>query len=211
MKEKDSAYYDSVYSRDNSPYLGMPEELEAYYPTWSRAASFICRFSERKGPVKIIDIGCGPGHFAKVLEEKGFFKRNSSNLYFGYDFSPKAVSMAKDLVLNANVNFYEKDVVSGTNTFSEAFEEGPKNIIYCSFEFLEHVEEDLLVLSKAKKGSKIFASVPSFDSAGHVRFFESSKEVIDRYSSSIRFNSVEEYPVGDSDEHKLYFMNGTII
>ena len=220
MKEKDSIYYNKVYSREGSPYLGAPKDLEVYYEVWLRAAKIICSYKNIEGAIKIIDIGCGPGHFPKVLDQEGFFKKKSKNLYFGYDFSSKAISMARNLNDSSGATFFERDVVANENAFYEALDDDGGKIVYCSFEFLEHVESDLLVLSRLEKGSKILASVPSFDSAGHVRFFKNLEEVSHRYSTFISFDDIKEHEyiskIYDTKtrqrvKHKLYLMVGTVI
>jgi 2-polyprenyl-3-methyl-5-hydroxy-6-metoxy-1,4-benzoquinol methylase len=59
-------------------------------------------------------------------------------------------------------------------------EEYDYDAIVCT-EFLEHVGEDIECLTRIRRGSLVFGSVPSFPSAGHVRTFSSEKEVRSRY------------------------------
>lgn len=211
MKEKGPEYYNEIYSKEDSPYLGQPEELIHYYPSWTRAVDIIMRKSKVIGGIRIVDAGCGPGHFPRILEEKGFFS-NEKNSYFGYDFSSQAIKMAKKMVNHKNAYFYEKNIISDENPFREAYSGRMfDSIIFVSFEFLEHVEEDLGVFDKMKKNSDIFITVPNFDSTGHVRFFEKTKDVSDRYGEKILIKrEIEEHYIKDDKLWKLYFVRGKV-
>ena len=49
------------------------------------------------------------------------------------------------------------------------------------FEVLEHIQDDLGVLNRIPRGTKLLLSVPNFDDPYHVRYFSSEKEVYERY------------------------------
>ena len=52
-----------------------------------------------------------------------------------------------------------------------------------STEFLEHVDSDLEVLGKIRKGSYFIGTVPNFPYTSHVRHFQNTAEVAERYAS----------------------------
>jgi len=56
---------------------------------------------------------------------------------------------------------------------------------------LEHLENDLKIISSVKAGTLVVLSLPSFNAIGHVRFFRSEKEVYDRYFSLLKFLCIE--------------------
>jgi hypothetical protein len=57
--------------------------------------------------------------------------------------------------------------------------------IFVAVELLEHLEDDLALLSKLPKNRHFVGSVPTFKSEAHLRTFDSAQEVIERYGSVI--------------------------
>jgi SAM-dependent methyltransferase len=213
-KEKNSEYYDRVYSREDSPYMLPPNELELYYAMWKEAAAIIGReerrFVKNRWKRNVVDIGCGPGHFARVLIDEGMFHREVYS-YTGYDFSTVSIRMAKKMADNNRCEFILKDVVK--EDLSRRWPNLGSKAIYVSFEFLEHVDKDIDVIKKIPSGSIFIFSVPNFDSDGHVRFFKDAEEVRGRYSEQIIFKSITEIlhpspPVSDPDA-KIFLGYGT--
>lgn len=196
-KEKNSNYYDRVYST-SKVYIKNPEEIDEYFSLWTTAADIISK-SEYDS---IIDLGCGPGHFAKVILDKNILGRSVSK-YFGYDFSSTSLSMAKNLIKNNNLCiFEEKNLLEYDFSYLKS-----EKSIYVSFEFLEHIYEDLSIIRKIPVGSDICFSVPSFDAIGHVRYFNTSNDVINRYSELININNLIEINFHNG-KNKVFLFEG---
>ena len=85
-EELNKEFYDSVYEKGGFEklYLKEAKEIKSYYPTWKYSYDYIIE----KGIKNIIDLGCGPGHFASL------FKNGDDVSYTGYDFSVVAIEQA---------------------------------------------------------------------------------------------------------------------
>ena len=57
----------------------------------------------------------------------------------------------------------------------------PKANTYVTLEVLEHIEDDLGLLERIPKNSFTIISVPSFDSASHLRHFPTEGSALERY------------------------------
>lgn len=160
----------------NNMYSEFPEYLLHYTKThkcirnmFSKAAEFLSGCG--KG-VEIYEIGCGSGQFANMLFDNGFVN------YKGFDFSEKAVSIAKA----ANPDYADKFVCA------DAFEllptlSGKSNAVFFCFEVLEHIKDDKKLLDLLPKGSTVIFSVPNFYAFNHIRTFENTKQIYDRYTN----------------------------
>ena len=163
-KEKESDYYDRVYAKGGHKeiYFKNAEDIESYYPTWKYAYDYIVNNNIKN----IVDIGCGPGHFATLFKEEDGIK------YFGLDFSKVAIDQAKEKIKNKNINFLCEDL-RGLELIESNF--------YTCFEVLEHIEGDRDIIKNIGVGKSILFSVPNYDSAGHVRFFRGFQLIEKRY------------------------------
>lgn len=180
-KERNSSYYNQAYSTSKA-YYKLPEEIPEYYEMWLSAANHVISHN----PEVVVDLGCGAGHFAEILKRCYIDKKINLNKYYGYDFSSVALDMANKMVKNPLFIFEKQDLY--TFDFSH---KKPKDTLYVSYEFLEHINGDIEVLEKIPSGSTISFSVPSFDSKGHVRFFKSKKEIYNRYNSVIDIKNIQ--------------------
>ena len=163
-KEKESYFYDDVYEKggSNKTYFKPAEKIGAYYPTWKYAYEYI----KKNNINSVVDIGCGPGHFASLFSE------NDNIKYTGIDFSKVAISQAKKRINNKNVTFLCEDL-RGNELID--------NQLYTCFEVLEHIEGDIDIIKKMNKNTSILFSVPNYDSKGHVRYFKSFNLIKERY------------------------------
>jgi len=125
--------------------------------------------------VPIADLGCGTGRFAKLLARRGYTK------YLGIDFAEKRVEAARAYV--PQFQFVVGDVLDPAVKSSL---QGYR--VFVLTEVLEHLQGDLELLESLPGGSCIVLSVPNYDSAGHVRRFESPETVINRYSGLLDFS-----------------------
>lgn len=187
----DHKFYDKLYFSGgwNNTYFKHYSETH-YYNIWLEALN---KIKQINNPA-IIDIGCGPGQFANLL-----FDNNFTN-YRGIDFSSEAINIAK------KVNFNFNNLFSVEDAFKSNIFESQYNIVVM-FEVLEHIKEDLKLLNRIKKNSKVLLSVPSFDSESHVRWFNDEKEVIERYSESIDIISINTFQISKSN--KIFLVYGT--
>jgi SAM-dependent methyltransferase len=186
--EKDAAWYDCYYSRfrdDRSHY-----SQSQYYFLYALVVDRLLR----AGVDSVLEVGCGRGCLATVLRDKGF--RN----YCGFDFSEEQISAAKKNC--PEFTFHVADAFS-TNLF-----EGDYEAVTCT-EFLEHVEGDLEIIARVKKGALFVGSVPNFPFVSHVRHFDSSADVIDRYSMLFDNFRVDPF-VFKAKGGIIYIIEGTV-
>ena len=156
-KELDNKHYDRIYEKggNNQTYFKDAKLIREYYPSWKIAYEYI----KNNNITFVIDLGCGPGHLSSL------FKIEDDINYVGYDFSEVAINQAiKRNENNKNNKFIVKDL--------SEYDMGENCNFYTSFEFLEHVSFDRDIISKMSTGDEIIFSVPSYDNAGHVRFFK---------------------------------------
>jgi len=159
--ERDSAWYNQDY-RENKAYHGHYTGSR-YYFIWTVVADRLIRVGARS----VLDIGCGAGQVAALLREKGIAR------YVGIDLSEEAIRRAKSIC-----PAYE---FHACNVFATDLIETLDYDAVISFEFLEHVNEDISVLRRIPTGRRVIGSVPNFLCASHVRRFLSSDEVVERY------------------------------
>lgn len=171
--QQSAFYYDEVFSR---PYYAVEaEKLTPWLPIWELGAKKIAEAKHKK----IIDLGCGPGFFAKILSKR----TEHSFDYIGYDFSRVAINRARKQS-DPRFRFELSDLQ--TNSFEKDMD------VCVSLEFLEHIEFDLDIISKIPVKTRFLFSVPSFDDPGHVRWFVNLNTVIERYRNLLEFNSITE-------------------
>ena len=60
--------------------------------------------------------------------------------------------------------------------------------------------DDRKIIKSIEKDKRIIASVPSFDSAGHIRMFKNKKEIINRYKDLIKINRIEEHVMNNQND-----------
>ena len=176
-QELDAAHYDGVWKRGGHRGIyHLPHRQSPYHALWMVGVEHV----KALRPQRVIDLGCGSGHFAELLAGAAEFDFS----YVGYDFSPVAVEIAtRRLSADARFRFEVQDLTSDL-----ALEPA----MYVSFEFMEHIESDLGVLSRLPPGSQVCLSVPSYDSAGHVRHFDSGEAANARYGSLIEVGEIRE-------------------
>ncbi|MGI0496392.1 class I SAM-dependent methyltransferase [Limnospira platensis] len=187
-EEKDADFYNSVYNHSEK-YKRRPELIDYYYDVWCEGINQIKNHVSQ--PKHIIDLGCGPGHFASLLA----LYLDTLEKYEGYDFSETAINMAKSLVgKDDRFNFYQQEL--------REFD-FPKNnnLVVTMFEFLEHISFDWELISKIPVGTWVVFSVPSYDSEGHVRWFNSLQEVKTRYEPLIKIENVY---ICQVQKHNIY-------
>lgn len=161
---RDAQYYDELYA--NSDKYRLAAEDSPHYPIWRAAAEYVRKYDV------VTDMGCGPGHMAVVLREK-------TKDYVGLDFSRYAIEQAREVAPWGNFFKWDAQKVPWP-LLSD---------VYLFIEVLEHVEDDIALLSFVPSGVRIVLSVPNFDSEAHVRTFATKEDVVARYSSVMEFEA----------------------
>lgn len=168
--EMEPEYYDENVSRVN-----LLLEESPWRELYETAASFL---PQAYDCTTIVDIGCGTGRFAKLLYNKGYTK------YWGIDFSKARIDEAIRYVPDFEfsiANIFDEWVQSKLRKFN----------LFILLEVLEHVNDDMKLLSTLPSGSRVIFSVPNYDSKAHVRFFGSAGDVIQRYQKILNFSDGE--------------------
>lgn len=178
--QRGKEFYNKIFKSggNNQAYFKEANEIKDYFLVWSSAYELIKKIIIDEN---IVDLGCGPGHFASL------FCNDHTITYKGYDFSDEAINQAKNRNKNnQNLRFFLMDLQND-------FPKEANKTIYTSFEFLEHVDFDLEIFNKLDSGTRFIFSVPNYDSAGHVRFFNDKRQIIDRYNKFCSFLSIKEF------------------
>jgi trans-aconitate methyltransferase len=183
-----AGWYDEVYKEFDvyrQPFYESP-----YYPTWIVIADRLHRYNARR----ILDIGCGPGQFAQLLQDWGFQQ------YTGLDFSAQAIEMAKSLV-----PAYE--FVVGDARSPDAYRNVEYDALVCT-EVLEHVSDDFGVVSCFAPGSRCLCTVPNFPFTSHVRHFASAAAAEERYARFFTDLTVTRLKGTRSRDEQYFLLDG---
>ena len=150
--------------------LVEPEESN-WYPLYKLVLDLLPQAAENPS---ILDVGCGTGMFAKLLQKKGYTK------YLGIDFSVNRIKRARTIVPDFTFrkrNMFDKKMQTTYSLFD--------NIII--LEVLEHIEKDLEFLRSIPENKTIIFSVPNYLSNSHVRAFPKQETVRNRYGKILEF------------------------
>ena len=193
-KELGKEFYNEVFSRSDlykKSYKDTP-----YITVWSKIVGYV----NSRGMQSILELGCGTGQLAHYLAENGFKD------YLGVDFSSQAISMAQDNFLKHGLkgSFISEDI----NKFN--FDSFNYDCVI-STAFLEHIGNDVDILSRVRSGSLIIGTLPNKDSAGHVHFYPDSDEVSEkkikeRYKDIGSFISFEKVKYSGGKNHDYLFI-----
>lgn len=167
--EAPPAIYEQMYAADDRTYENPA--VSPYHPLYIAAVKAILAGGGRR----VLEVGCGSGTLAQMVIEEGLD-------YRGFDYARTAI--AKALQRNPNAKFAWGDATAD-GPYAE-----PYDTILCC-EVLEHIRQDLDVIKQWRPGCNVVCSVPNYDYESHVRFFRNEKEVLDRYSDVIAFDSIE--------------------
>ncbi len=189
MLELDNKYYDKIYKQNKNKggEYSKPPLKSIYANVWLKALSILSK-SER-----IFDLGCGPGQFARLLI------KNKYNFIYGIDFSEQAIKMAQSLNTKFKKFFYVKNIKDELVYNLHRFD------TVVSFEVLEHITEDLSVVENIPSGKRFIFSVPNYWTKGHVRVYESSEEIVKRYSELLDIKAI--YPIKMNNENTIFLVD----
>ncbi len=172
-KSQVSATYDEMFEEGGfGGVFDLPYRYSCYYPMYQAVVDELRTHHE----VEILEVGCGSGAFAHMLVELGGYR------YKGFDFSRIGVEKAIKRTSRPDL-FYVADAFCEDNyrDFGGA--------IVCT-EVLEHIPNDLELVSRWPRGTFCICSVPNFDSQYHERFFRHSDDVLKRYGELIAIDHV---------------------
>ncbi len=162
-----AAYYDGLL-RDPKNAYGLPLEQSPYRELYERAAALV------PTGLRICDLGCGSGRFASLVID------NSAS-YVGIDFSARLIEEARRYT-----GLDEEFVLDDLRRM-----EIPSTDVYVCLEVLEHLDDDLALLQSLPHGATVICSVPSFDSASHVRIFPTVRSVRARYLPLLEMDEID--------------------
>lgn len=183
-------YADAFYR--SSTVQSAPAEQSHYFEFWQAAAAVIAASGARR----LLDVGCGPGQFAEYI-----LRAVPGVSYTGVDFSAVAIALAKARAPTAT--FIQADLMTDNEINDLEYD------LVVAMEVLEHIDGDLELLARLRPGARFVASVPNFDSFGHVRFFRGADAVRDRYAERVR--DLEVTPFNLAPNSTLFLMSGVLI
>ncbi len=192
--ERDSAFYDDLYRRGgHEGQYHVPYTESRYLPVWERAAGLLTDMDDPR----VLDIGCGPGQFARLLNDRGITS------YTGIDHSSVAVDMARRAVPEWADRFRAADA------FALSPLPGDHDVVVL-FEVLEHIGKDRELLKLIQPGTPVLFSVPSFMSASHVRRFRSARAVRRRYGPVVADMTVEPFVDCPEADKTIFLASGRV-
>lgn len=180
MPAPDASWYDAGYG-DPGHRARRPLARSPWRPVYEAAARLV------PGGARVVDLGSGTGRFASLLPGAG---------YLGLDFSAVAVAEARRYAPAHEFRVADlREIVP------------PPADVYVTLEVLEHLDDDLALLARLQAGALVVLSVPSYDSAAHVRHFPAARHVRDRYGSLLPGAELRAIPVGGRGR-RIYLMHG---
>ena len=182
----ENTYYDHVYA--NSKEYAKHYRDVVYYPVWKEIMDSL------QAGDRVLDIGCGPGHFGHMLMDGGI------DQYVGIDFSAVAVMMAKKKMPTARI-------IQASITDGVSYDDFMGYTV-TAIEVLEHIEDDIALIKKLPKGKIIF-SVPNYNSNNHYRAYADEEFILDYYRQVIEIDEVVKFEM--SKTSFIYVCKGKII
>jgi 2-polyprenyl-3-methyl-5-hydroxy-6-metoxy-1,4-benzoquinol methylase len=159
-----------------------------YLPVWKAIGDRLDRTAA------VLEVGCGTGQLAQLLIGREI------QHYTGFDFSDYAVELARKRVPHAEFHIADARTTS-------LLTQARYDVVVCT-EVLEHLDEDLGLLHALKPHARVLATVPNFDSASHLRFFASEREVLERYGEAVTDIAITSFSL--SAASVIYLLDGFI-
>jgi SAM-dependent methyltransferase len=187
-QELGADWYDRCYASAAGYQCSYPKSF--YYFMWTVIADRV----RRSGLRRVLEIGCGPGQLAAFLFEQGI------QSYVGLDFSATAINLARQLAPQGRF-------VVGDARSPAIHRETEHELLICT-EVLEHIQDDLLVVSHFLPSKRCICSVPSFPYESHVRHFATVDEVRQRYGPFFQDLDIMTFRSPNSDTDRFYLFDG---
>ena len=167
MRQLDADFYDDMHAQ-----VDTSVTRTRYDKLFNKIVANIRQHGSRS----ILEVGCGSGFLAKMILQE------FNGVYRGFDFSSQAVR-------NAVGRTGRPELFSVGDALDERSYLGDYDTLVCT-EVLEHIDQDLEVIQLWRDETWCVCSVPNFDYAGHVRYFNDSNEVTARYGGLIEIEAV---------------------
>jgi SAM-dependent methyltransferase len=171
MRQLGPDFYDSMHAK-----IDQSVTRTRYDGLFRRVVTNIRNHGSRS----ILEVGCGSGFLAKMILQE------YNGIYSGFDFSAEAIR-------NASYRTGRPDLFFVGDALDSRSYTGDYDTIVCT-ETLEHVDRDLEIIRLWRETTWCICSVPNFDYAGHVRFFNTAGEVAARYGGLIDIDRVIKIP-----------------
>ena len=168
---KTSAYDDYCYT--NMDKLREPVTEIYMYKFYQHVANIV------SGLDRFLDMGCGSGNFEQVLPV--------GKIYVGIDHCSEALEIAQRNSLRDRPHFLESELIPFMTAIDLRLFD-----TFVFIEVLEHIVDDTKLINMIPPGKRVLITVPNYYSGGHVRYFESLNEVVDRYDM-LTLEHSEEY------------------
>jgi SAM-dependent methyltransferase len=140
----------------------------------------------------VADLGCGEGHFAKVMVDR----KQRPAVYWGVDLD-------LDIIQTARGRYPGWRFAYG-DFFSDKIQmEFVKFDGFLVLNVLEYLEKDEELLRTIPSGRPVIFSVPAFEPEGALRWFKNDVEVRERYSSIVQIQHLGQYRSSDGE---VYYM-----
>ena len=174
--------YDDEYLR-NEGRRRADCERSNYFPLWKQLVNLIRSVGVPERP-DVLEIGCGSGQLAQLL------LREFDPEYVGVDRSSVAIRWAKEL----NPGDADRFVLGRVEDQKALLGRSWWAVI--AMEALEHLVDDLSVLARLRRGTRVFFSVPTFTHPSHARYFTSEVETREYYERKLSIRYIEPVAVG---------------
>lgn len=171
-QEAPSQYYDAFYTGDSAYNEHYTQSI--YHPLFR----MVVRDLRRIAPARVLEVGSGSGMLAHMI-----FDVLPQIQYRGFDFSSVGVARAGARTGRPDA-FHVADARSPDAYRTEY------DAVICT-EVLEHIEDDLSVISNWRAGATCICSVPNFlYQDQHVRAFRREAEVVARYGALLEISAI---------------------
>jgi len=173
-KERSATEYDKVWSADGRLGSYLNEEREALY---RRILDFVVERGFAKDINSLADVGCGSGHFTKLLADRFVDQR-----IVGFDFSAEALRIARSVCPRAI--FFQQDIYAPIDDQFDA--------LFC-IEVLEHLSYPGKALDRLlAAASNVILSIPNgrLDTfGGHINYWslESWRVFLEHFRHSVDY------------------------
>jgi SAM-dependent methyltransferase len=167
--ECEPEYYNKLFGRKLK--YKCPPWQSSHIPIWQAALELV-----RDAPC-IYDLGCGTGQFAQLANHEGITG-------WGVDFSPTAINIAWER--NLNWQFKVMDLREWIPPVHP-----PHGMVYTCLETLEHLQDDLTLVSKIPTDSTLVFSLPTGRDPAHFRWFDEPWDVRERYMDLLELDYCE--------------------
>lgn len=169
---KPQSWYDTVILTD--------EDMERFYQnSYASRNEKILKLLKGRPGLRVFDMAAGSSYLAeKMLQRKGF----DVELYTLNDFCYYVRNYCANRFSHDNLEYDCRDLETI---------EGPLdkwNTFICIS--MEHIKEDIRLLSLISSGSLVILGTCSFKSQGHVRIFDNKKEIAAHFGKQIRISNI---------------------